>query len=251
MDTFTCGQCGRQFENKNLLKQFRVVKLGKDFCSSGCEKAYERDHAKKPKGSSSDSFSTGANAQPIIVEKGPSADEIIAEAKAEQMEYELSKKKKEDSALKPWMFDSNFSSADSISKISFPDSADDVEKTVLRIIKTAVDKIKNVVELSHAEFQQQTMGDQKAMWKPFYEEIKLVDTCIEKANEGIKKLRRFEGNAINAMMADCQDSLDDLKNKWYVKLIEKRDKKKKQTKIMIIVVIILFTAMMIALVANS
>jgi DNA helicase IV len=78
-----------------------------------------------------------------------------------------------------------------------------------------------------------------------------VDACIEKANEGIKKLRRFEGNSINAMMADCQDSLDDLKNKWYIKLIEKRDKKKKQTKIMVIVIIVLFAAMMIGLAIAS
>jgi len=240
MDTFTCAQCGRHFENKNLLKQFRVVKLGKDFCSSGCEKAYERDHSKEPKSSSSDSFSSGANAQPIVIKKGPSADEIRAEADVERME-------RNDNAAQPWKFDDNFRKADSISKISFPDQPEDIEKTVLRIIKTAIDKIKSVIELSHAEFQQQTMGDQKSMWKPFYEEINLADTCIEKAVEGIKKLRRFEGSTINAMVADCNDSLDDLKNKWYTKLIEKRDKKKKANKIMVIVILVLFTAMMIGL----
>jgi hypothetical protein len=240
MDTLTCSQCGRKYENKNLLKQFRVVKLGKDFCSNGCEKAYERDNAKETKHSSSTSYSTGANAHAIK----PSADEIRAEAEIERME-------RDENALQPWKFDSNFYNSNSISKISYPDTAIDIEKTILRITKTAVDKIKNVIETSYAEYQQKITDNQKAMWNPFFEEINLVDTCIEKANEGIKKLRRFEGNTINAMITDCQDNLDELKNKWYVKLIEKRDKKKKQNKIMIIVLFVILAVIVIGLAIAS
>lgn len=243
-DTYKCAWCGRHFEKGAGSKflsgaSMGFSDIGKKYCSKACETAAEEKKGPKSS-SSSDNFSSGANAQPVIIKKGPTADEIRAEAEVERME-------RNENASQPWKFDDNFRKAESISKISFPDQPEDIEKTVLRIIKTAIDKIKSVIELSHAEFQQQTMGDQKSMWKPFYEEINLADTCIEKANEGIKKLRRFEGNTINAMMADCQDSLDDLKNKWYVKLIEKRDKKKKQTKIMVIVVVVLFAAMMIGL----
>jgi hypothetical protein len=229
-----CTKCGSSFSTTSDMSGL----TGRGTCPD-CKRDENR-----AKSSSSSSFPTGANVRPIIVKKGPSADEIRAEAEVERME-------RDDNASQPWKFDSNFYSSDSVSKISYPDTPEDIEKTILRITKTAIDKIKSVIEISHAEFQQQTMGDQKAMWKPFYEEIKLVDTCIEKANEGIKKLRRFEGNAINAMMADCQDSLDDLKDKWYVKLIEKRDKKKKQTKIMVIVIVVLVAAMMIGLAIAS
>lgn len=46
-EKLTCDQCGRNFENKNLLKGFRLAKLGKDYCSDGCKNAAEK--AKKEK----------------------------------------------------------------------------------------------------------------------------------------------------------------------------------------------------------
>jgi hypothetical protein len=233
-----CSKCGTKFSSTSDLAGL----TGRGTCPD-CK----RDENRAKSMANLSDRNTSKPSQPIIIKKGPSADEIIAEAQAGQLKYELSMKKKEDSASKPWMFDANFSSESSISKITFPDNADDIEKTILRITKTAIDKIKRVIDLSHAEFQQQTLGDQKALWKPLYEEINFTDACIEKASEGIKKLRRFEGKSITEMMEDCQDSLDELKNKWYVKLIEKRNKKKKQTLILMFVVIILFIAMMIGL----
>lgn len=229
----TCKWCGKNFNTTNDLSVFGI---GSKYCSKKCKQ--DAEGSKESSSSTSNQASTVTKT--VYVKPEKTADQIKAEAEVERME-------RNENASQPWKFDSNFYSADSISKISYPDTPEDIEKTVLRIIKTAVDKIKGVVELSHAEFQQQAMGDQKAMWKPFYEEINFTDNCIEKASEGIKKLRRFEGNTVNAMMADCQDSLEDLKNKWYVKLIEKRDKKKKQTKIMVIVILVLVTAMMIGL----
>jgi hypothetical protein len=233
----TCKWCGKTFNTTNDLSVFGI---GSKYCSKKCKQDAEGSKESK----SQESNSSTTISKTIYVEPEKSAEQIKAEAEVDRM-------KRDEKASQPWKFDSHFYNSASISKISYPDTAEDIEKTVLRIIKTAVDKIKGVIDLSHAEFQQQITGDQKAMWKPFYEEINFVDACIEKANEGIKKLRRFEGNSINAMMADCQDSLDDLKNKWYVKLIEKRDKKKKQTKIMVIVIIVLFAAMMIGLAIAS
>lgn len=229
-----CKECGTTFPSTSDMSGL----TGKGTCPE-CKRDQNRTKSAK-----SSDFATGANAQPIIIEKGPSADEIRAEADVERME-------RNDNANQPWQFDDNFRKADNISKISFPDKAEDIEKTVLRIIKTAIDKIKSVIELSYSEFQAQTMGDQKSQWKPFHEEIHLADTCIEKASEGIKKLKRFEGSTINAMVNDCNDGLDDLKNKWYTKLIEKRDKKKKANKITVIVLLVLVTAMMIGLAIAS
>jgi hypothetical protein len=183
----------------------------------------------------------------VYISNEPTAEEILAEAKAEHLDYELSKKKKQDSAQKPWMFDENFSNVNRINAITFPNDIEDVEKTILRITKAGTEKCKSVVETTYSEFQQNAMGDQKAMWNPFHEELAFVEACIEKSNEGLKKLRRFEGNNVNMVVADCQDSIDDLSNKWFPKLIEKREKKKKQTYIIMAVVVVLFAAMMIGL----
>jgi hypothetical protein len=47
------------------------------------------------------------------------------------------------------------------------------------------------------------------------------------------------------MIQDCQDEIDDLTNKWYPKLVEKREKKKKKNFIvvgvMLLIVITFFT----------
>lgn len=244
-EIYTCDQCGRKFENKNLLKGFRLAKLGKDFCSRGCQKAYEKDQTntseQSKKYSSSNSFSKSI--KPIIIKKGLSADEIIAEAQADEIQYQLSKKKKEDNALKPWMFDSNFSSVSNISKVIFPNEAVDVEKTILRITKIAIERIKSTInrqELGIGEFQIGT----KDFLEPFSQEFEFVDMCLDKAREGQKKLKRFEENNINVMIQDCQDEIDEIINKWYPKLVEKRNKKKMKNLItvglMLILVIIFF-----------
>ena len=236
----TCKWCGNMFNTTNDLSVFGI---GSKYCSKKCKQDAEGSKESKESKSQESNLSTKIS-KTIYVEPEKSAKQIKAEAEVDRME-------RDEKASQPWKFDSHFYNSVSISKISYPDISEDIEKTVLRIIKTAVDKIKGVIDLSYSEYEQQVTGDQKAMWNPFYEEINLVETCIEKANEGIKKLRRFEGNSINAMMTDCQDSLDDLKNKWYVKLIEKRDKKKKQNKIKIIVIVVLFAAMMIGLATAS
>ena len=237
MDTFTCGQCGRQFENKNLLKQFRVVKLGKDFCSSGCEKAYERDHSDGPKSSSSDSFSKGANAQPIIVKKGPSADEIRAEAEVERME-------RDENASQPWKFAENFDDKASINSISFPRNVEDIEKTVEKIIKAGVEKIKSVVEDHEMGVGAVQVGD-KSFLKPYHEEFAFVEACFEKAQEGIKKLKRIDESEhpkIRAIINDIEDAFSDFKEKWFPKLVEKREKKKKKNLIVVGVMLLLVVA---------
>lgn len=232
----TCKWCGKTFNTTN---DFSVFGIGSKYCSKKCKQ--DAEGSKESKSSSSNQEST--TTKTVYVRPEKSADQIKAEAEVERME-------RDENASQPWKFDSNFYSVDSISKISYPDTAEDVEKTVLRITKTAVEKIKSVINTKEIGVGEVQVGT-KDFLKPYSGEFQFVDTCIEKANEGIKKLRRFEGNTINAMITDCQDSLDDLKNKWYVQLIEQRDKKKKKNIIVVVVLVVLVAAMMIALAANA
>jgi len=239
MDTFKCKWCGKTFE------KMTAFGIGGSYCSNACKHAAEEaKNSKGPKSSTSESFSSGANAQPVIVEKGPSADEIRAEAEVERME-------RDENASQPWKFDKNFYNSESISKISFPNSIEDIEKTVLRIISSAVDKIKKILNETASEYTQRNMGDNKANAKPYFTEIHFTECCIEKATEGIKKIKRYEESNINTIVADCNESLDDLKTKWLPKLIEKRDKKKKANKILAIVLVSILVVVILLIVIFS
>lgn len=242
--SYKCKNCGRSYEESGL-KDLANTFTGKNwisqkgFCSDRCKVEYENNHSEGPKLSNSEtSYSTGANQSSY--ERPKSAEEILAEAEAKKM-------KREEKALQPWKFDSNFNSLESISKITFPDTAEDIEKTTLKIIKTAIDEIKTVLNESYSEYQQRITGNQKAMWNPYNDEILFVENCIEKSSEGIRKLDRFDPSISYVMINDCNHHLSELKNNWFEKLKEKRNKKKKGLKIMIVVVITLLAAMMIGL----
>ena len=241
--SYKCKNCGRSYE-ENGLKDLANTFTGKNwisqkgYCSDRCKVQYENNH------SSSSSNAGTSTTKTVYVKPEKTADQIKAEAEVERME-------RDENASQPWKFDSNFYSSSSISKISFPDTAEDVEKTILKITKSATDKVKEILNQTYAEYSQSVQGDQKAALNPYYEEINFVETCIEKANDGIKKLRRFEVPTINAMLADCSDSIDDLKNNWLPKLIEKRNKKKKTTKMIIIGAILVFALLMLILYIKS
>ncbi|MBC7524046.1 MAG: hypothetical protein H7239_06375 [Flavobacterium sp.] len=167
------------------------------------------------------------------------AEQIIAKAEAEKIEYELENKKKFDNSQRPWLNDNNFKNKSSINAISFPNDIEDVEKTILRLTKAGTEMCKAVIETTYSEFQEKAMSDQKANWNPFHEELGFVEACIDKSTEGIKKLKRLEASNINIILADCQDSIDELRNKWLPKLMVKREKKKKQNLIIIGVIVFL------------
>jgi hypothetical protein len=138
------------------------------------------------------------------------------------------------------MFDDIFYDAESISNIVFPDTPDDIEKTILRITRRGIDEIKKMIN----EGQESSKGvdtptSMKGVFKTFgntfgkvwsgnsninKEDLSdarnLAETCIEKSTEGIRKLRRFEGPTIKMMVEDTTETLDDLKNKWLPKLNE-------------------------------
>lgn len=242
--SYKCKNCGRSYE-ENGLKDLANTFTGKNwisqkgFCSDRCKVEYENNHNEGPKLSNSEaSYSTGANQSSF--ERAKTSDEILAEA-------EVKKMKREEKALQPWKFASNFESMENISKITFPDTPDDIEKTILKIIKTAIDQIKIVLNESYSEYQQRIAGNQKAMWSPYNDEILFVENCIEKSIDGIRKLDRFDSSVSYAMINECNHHLSVLKNDWFIQLKQKKDKKKKTLKIMIVVVITLLAAMMIGL----
>ena len=209
-----CKWCGKSFEKSDLNKFIGGASLGiggsEKYCSSACK--HSAEEAKGPKSNSSDSFSKGANAQPIIVKKGPSADEIRAEAEVERME-------RDENALQPWKFAENFHNKNSINTISFPRDVEDIEKTVEKIIKAGVEKIKSVIENHEIGIGAAQVGD-KSFLKPYHEEFAFVEACFEKAEDGIKKLKRkdeSEHSKIKNVISDIEDAYTDLKEKWLPK----------------------------------
>jgi len=183
-------------------------------------------------------FATGANAHPVEPQK--TGDQIIAEAEAEKIEYELERKKKHDNSQKPWLNDSNFKSKSSINAISFPNDVEDIEKTVEKIIKAGVEEVKEVLGEFNATAIQHTLGD-KNFFKPYSEEFEMVEACIEKAQEGIKKLKRkddTEHPKLRHIISDIDESFSELKEKWLPKLEEQRAKKKRKNIIVVVAIIV-------------
>jgi len=182
--------------------------------------------------------SSGSNTYSESVKTG---EQIIAEAHAEKIEYELEKQKKHDNAQKPWMNDSNFSDKDSINSISFPNDVEDIEKTVEKIIKAATEQIKGVLGEHNVTVIQAQVGD-KNFLKPYFKDFEFVEACVEKAQEGIKKLKRKDDSdhpKLRHILADIEESFASLKDKWIPKLEEQREKKKKKNLIVVAVIILL------------
>ena len=175
------------------------------------------------------------------VTKQKTGEHIIAKAEAEKIKYEIEKKKKHDNSLKPWINDDNFKNKSSINAILFPNDVEDIEKTIEKTIKVGIEKIKEVLgEFKTYQLSPPQLGD-KNLFNPYYEEFEFVETCLEKANEGIKKLKRKEidNKELNYIIIDMEESSLELKEKWLPKLQEKIKKKKQKNIIAIIVIIIL------------
>jgi hypothetical protein len=177
-----------RLRNRQLLVAAKRYRPGGTLCPE-CRRNKQLKESLEKSSSKSNDANQETKSQTVYVDRGPTADEIIAEAKAEKIEYELSKQKKQDSALTPWLFDENFSNTSRINSISYPNDVDDIEKTVERIIKAGVEQIKTTVNEHEMGVGDVQVGD-KSFLKPFHEEFEFVEACFEKAQEGIKKLRR-------------------------------------------------------------
>lgn len=183
--------------------------------------------------------SLSKNLSDSIAKKQKTGEQIIAKAKAEKIKYELEKRKKHDNSLKPWLNNDNFKNKSCIDAILFPNDVEDIEKTIEKIIKAGVEKIKEVEgEFKTTEIKYTSLGDRNFL-KPYYQEFELVETCLEKANEGIKKLKRkdLDNKELNNIIIDMEEISLELKEKWLPKLQEKIEKKKRKNIITIIVII--------------
>jgi hypothetical protein len=270
---FTCHQCGKNYKKGGLATfasgaTMGISNLGKHFCSNGCEKAYERDNKKSDSNSSSSKSNFSNNeAEKVVVKPQKTAEQIIAEAEADRIERETDRIEKEEAAKKPWMHESNFQSKESINAIVFPDDVDDLEKTILKIISTVKDKIKEVTDGSVQDYELKSVTninplsmasspfsmagskEMKALQKPFQIEMELLETAISKAKEGIRKLRRFDDPSLNHRINDCNDlmeELSELKPKLNEKINTAGKKKQITTYVILGIVAIIIIAILIA-----
>jgi hypothetical protein len=270
-DYFTCAQCGKNYEKGGLSKfasgaTMGISNLGKHFCSSGCRKAYERDNEKKDTKSS---FSNEKEEKVVTVKPQKSPDQIIAEAEADRIKRETQRIEKEAAANKPWMHESNFKDKESINSIVFPDDVDDLEKTILKIISSVKDKIKEVTDgsvqdyefksvtnispmsMTSSPFSMAGSKEMKALQKPFQIELELLETAISKAKEGMRKLRRFDDESLNHRINDCNDLLEEL-SELKPKLQEKITAASKKKQITMFVVFgILFIVIIGVIISNA
>ncbi|MHB8260595.1 MAG: hypothetical protein ACYDCN_02570 [Bacteroidia bacterium] len=174
MDTYTCDQCGRKFENKNLLKQFRVAKLGKDFCSSGCEKAYERDH-EGPKSTSSVSSSNDDDSSDKEVE--------LLEAQLDHEKDMLEEKQEHELRL-----ENIRSSSDAVERINGLDFGG--HKPTPEVISSQIEFCITIAT-SHLSETFDDIGWKKEREKYNLSE-KVINAAIKKAELGTNKLKLCE-----------------------------------------------------------
>lgn len=173
---------------------------------------------------------------------------VCNDCKKIEIKAEMESTEKIKIEFQSWKFEETYRRAKKILKINFSDDPQEIENTVLKIINMATFKIKRVIKLSDIEYTKRTIREQKYIWKPFYKEIYFTDVCIEKAEEGILKLRKFNNARTSEMLVNCNNSLDVLKDISYPKLIEKQNQKKKNNLIKVGLFLGLATIFLIAVV---
>jgi hypothetical protein len=100
---------------------------------------------------------------------------------------------------------------------------EDIEKTIEKIIAAAIE---NVREVLNGDFDKDYVSSNT----PFSEELGFINNCIEKSEDGIKKLKRkdeTEHPKIRLIISDLEENLINLKDKWLPQFISYKDKTKK------------------------
>ena len=185
-------------------------------------------------------FSTISDMSKLIVKR------VCNDCKKIEIKAEMESTEEIKIEFQSWKIEGTYRRAKNILKINFPDESEEIENTVLKIIKTATFKIKRVLKLSDIEYKKRTIREQKYIWKPFYKEIYFTDVCIQKAEEGILELRKFNNATTSAMIVNCSKSLETLKNISYPELIEKQNQKRKDNLIKVGLFLVLATTFIIA-----
>ena len=168
-----------------------------------------------------------------------------------EIKAELESEKNIKVEFQSWDLEETYRKSKNILKINFPDKPEDIENIVLKIINKATFKIKRVLKLSDIEYKKRTIKEQKYILKPFYKEIYYTNVCIEKAEEGILKLKKFNNAITSEMIVNCRTSINNLKNISYPKLIEKQNQKRKDNLIKVGLFLVFATIFLIAVVKYS
>jgi hypothetical protein len=143
----------------------------------------------------------------------------------EELRLELERQALED-YLHPWKNDENFRSSEAIGNIRFPPFAGEIEKTIERIVHTAIKQIKRfeIVEdfpgLSDPEF-----------WERYQETFDFAEAARTKAREGIGEVKSNQLDNTETYL-DCMDELhdliDELEKKWLPVLAELGDARRRR-----------------------
>lgn len=183
-------------------------------------------------------FSKGSTSRPVEPQK--TARDILDEAETDILEYELEQRRKHDNSRKPWLNDENFYDKSSIRAISFPNDVEDIEKTVEKIISAGIKEVKEVLDDFETTLIQDSIGDRN-FFKPYSGEFEMVETCMEKAYEGIKKLHRKDDRdhpKIKYIINDLEESYTDLAENWFPQLEEQRAKKKRKNILVVVGIVV-------------
>lgn len=240
-DTYKCAWCGRHFEKSGGSKflsgaSLGFSDLGKKYCSKACESAAEEKKGPKSS-SSSDGFSSGANAQPIYQK---SDAEVQAELEEKRMEHEqelleeklsheremAEKKQKHELRL-----ENIRSASEAIEKINKLDLGGD--KPTPEAISSQLEFCFTLASSSTSEtFDVGGMKNllNKAVFAEEKEKLnqseKVVNAAIKKAELGVNKLRLCEPqdkalNFYNIYKEQLKDAkIKQIERKWDHKVLE-------------------------------
>ena len=120
--------------------------------------------------------------------------------------------------------------------ISFTENETETQRTVEDIVRIAVERIHNILE----GYKKNT--GLANFFKPYHKDLEFAKACSVKAQEGIKRLKQqntAENSKQGDMLADLEESLAILQDKWIPLLEEKRDEKQKKNRKIIIIIIVL------------
>ncbi|SFD87322.1 hypothetical protein SAMN05518672_103625 [Chitinophaga sp. CF118] len=148
-------------------------------------------------------------------------------------------------ALTSRLEEENFSDMESIDSRYFPDDIYDIKKNIDKIVRAAIEKIKNALcGYNDTEKDPQTRFKNRFNFflNPHIQDLEFVEACLKKAEVGLNKLRIKKNDKhpnLRYIIYNTEESLVALKTRWIPMLEEHREKKKKRNRIIAMVIILL------------
>lgn len=185
---------------------------------------------------------------------GAEVSRLREELEQAQEELRLEREKRAlEEYLHPSRDDKNFRSREAIANIQFPPFADEIERTVERIVRAAIDQVQEAMERRHITMMQHQLHDIE-FWRPYNEEFKFAEAALAKAREGLRKLKRVaaDDDAEDRMrIDDLSELIATLENTWIPALGKHRIKKRRKNIAVVLGVLLAFAGMMALGLMNS